>query len=115
LIMRTAWLLKTEYEWAHHVPLSKEAGLTDDEIARIAKGSTAPGWSDDHRAVLQAVDELRRETFISDATWSTLKKYYNTQQLLELVYTSGGYSMTAVAINSLGIQVESGYPSLPRE
>jgi 4-carboxymuconolactone decarboxylase len=115
VIMRTAWLLKTEYEWAHHVPLSKEAGLTDEEIARIAKSSTAFGWSDEHRAVLQAVDELRREAFISETTWTTLKKYYNTQQLLEIVYTTGGYSMTAVAINSLGIQVEPGYPSMPRE
>lgn len=114
LIMRTGYLHKAEYEWAHHVPISKEAGLTDAEIARIAVGPSAKEWNEEQRALLQAADELRREAFISDATWKTLSKYYNTQQMIEIVYTVGGYAMTAVAINSLGIQVEEGYPKMPK-
>jgi len=114
LIMRTGWLIKAEYEWAHHVPIAKEAGLNDAEIARITKGASAPEWSEEYRAVLQAADELRRETFIADETWQTLAKYYNTQQMIEIVYTVGAYSMTGVAINSLGIQVEDGYPKMPK-
>ncbi len=115
LIMRTGWLIKAEYEWAHHDPIAREVGLTTAEIARITKGPSAPEWSEEYRAVLQAADELRRETFISDATWKTLAKYYNTQQMIEIVYTVGAYSMTGVAINSLGIQVEEGYPKMPKE
>jgi 4-carboxymuconolactone decarboxylase len=88
--------------------------LTDAEIARIAQGPDAPGWTEEHKAVLQAADELRREAFISDATWKTLAKYYTTQQMIEIVYTVGGYTMTGVAINSLGIQVEEGYPAMPK-
>jgi alkylhydroperoxidase family enzyme len=107
--------MRAEYEWAHHVPLSKEAGLSDDEIARIATGPDAKGWSEEHAAVLRAVDELRRETFIRDSTWNTLKKFYTPQQMVEIIFTSGGYSMTAIAINTLGIQVEPGYPAMPRE
>jgi hypothetical protein len=30
--------------------------------------------------------------------------------MIEIIYTVGGYAMTAMAINSLGIQVEEGYP-----
>jgi len=114
LIMRTGWLTKTEYEWAHHAPVAKDAGFSDAEIARIAQGPSAQGWSEEHRAVLQAADELRRETFVSDATWKTLAKYYNSQQMIEIVYTVGGYAMTGVAINSLGIQVEPGYSAMPK-
>jgi 4-carboxymuconolactone decarboxylase len=113
IIMRTAWLIRSEYEWAHHVPLSREAGLTDAEIARIAKGPQAAGWSEEHAAVLQAVDELRREAFITNATWSRLVKHYDMKRLVEIIYTSGGYTMTGLAINSFGIQVEPGYPSFP--
>jgi alkylhydroperoxidase family enzyme len=114
LIMRTGWNIRAEYEWAHHVPLSKEAGLTDAEIARIAQGPKAPGWSEEHAALLSAADELRREAFISDATWKTLAKYYQPKQMVEIVYTVGGYTMTGLAINSLGIQVEEGYTRFPR-
>ena len=112
-IMRTAVLTKTEYEWGHHVEAAQKAGFTDEEIRRIAAGPDAPGWSEEHAAVLRAVDELRREAFVSDRTWKTLAKYYDTKRLIEIIYTTGGYTMTALAINSLGIQLEPGYPSLP--
>lgn len=113
LIMRTAVLTRTDYEWGHHVEAAQKAGLSDQEIRRIAAGPDAPGWSEEHAAVLRAADELRREAFVSDRTWATLAKYYDTKRLIEIVYTSGGYTMTALAINSLGIQLEPGYPPLP--
>jgi len=115
LIMRTAWNIRSEYEWAHHAEASKTAGLSDEEIARIAQGPDAKGWTEEHAALLRAADELRREAFISDATWKTLQKFYDTKQLVEIIYTVGGYTMTGLAINSFGIQVEPGYPSMPKD
>lgn len=114
VIMRTAYVIDASYEWSHHVSYAKEAGLSDEEIARIAKGPRAAGWSEEQAAVLQAVDELRRETFVSDATYTTLARHYDVKQLIEIIYTSGGYTMTGLAINSLGIQTEPGLPAMPR-
>ena len=113
LIMRTALLTRAEYEWGHHVEAAQKAGFSDDEIRRIASGPDASGWSEEHAAVLRAADELRREAFVSDRTWATLARYYDTPRLFEIIYTSGGYTMTALAINSLGVQLEAGYPSFP--
>jgi 4-carboxymuconolactone decarboxylase len=115
VIMRTAWLTRAEYEWGHHVEPAQKAGFSDAEIQRIAVGPDAPGWSEEHAAVLRAVDELRREAFISDRTWKTLANHYDTKKLIEIVFTSGGYTMTALAINSLGVQLEPGYPSIPKQ
>jgi 4-carboxymuconolactone decarboxylase len=113
LIMRTAVLTRTEYEWGHHVEAAQKAGFSAEEIRRIKSGPDAPGWSEEHAAVLRAADELRREAFVSDRTWATLARYYDTKRLIEIIYTSGGYTMTALAINSLGIQLEPGYPRFP--
>jgi len=113
IIMRTGWLIRAEYEWSHHDPIAKEAGLTAEQIRDIALGPDAPEWSEEYRAVLRAVDELRREAFIGDDTWNTLAKYYDTKQLVEILFTVGGYTMTGLAINSFGIQVEAGYPPFP--
>jgi alkylhydroperoxidase family enzyme len=82
LIMRTAFLIGAEYEWAHHVQYARAAGLTDGEIARIAAGPNAAGWNEESRAVLRAADELRREAFITDRTWRVLAKQYDTKQLI---------------------------------
>lgn len=114
LIMRTAWNIRAEYEWAHHVEYAKSAGMSDAQIADIAAGPSAMGWNARQRAVLTAADELRREAFISDATWEELAKYYGMKQRIEIVYTVGGYTMTGLAINSFGIQVEPGYPAMPQ-
>ena len=103
VVMRTAWLVRAEYEWEHHAPLAKAAGFTDAEVASIAHGPDG-GWNDEYKAVLRAVDELRGEAFISDATWAALATHYDTKQLIEIIYTSGGYTMMAVAGNSLGHQ-----------
>jgi len=112
-IMRTAWNINASYEWSHHVEAAKAAGLTDAQIANIARGPGA-GWNERQRAVLQAADELRREAFVSDATWATLSRYYDIKRRIEIVYTVGGYTMTGLAINSFGIQTEPGYPPMPR-
>ena len=114
LIMRTAWNIRAEYEWAHHVEYAKSAGLSDAQMADIAAGPSAKGWNARQRAVLTAADELRREAFISDATWAELAKYYGMKQRIEIVYTVGGYTMTGLAINSFGVQVEPGYPAMPK-
>lgn len=108
LILRTAWLIRSDYEWVHHVAAAKAAGLSDDDIRRVAKGAQATGWNEEQAAVLQAADELRREAFIRDDTWKSLSKYYDAKQRVEIIYTVGGYTMTGLVINSFGVQLESG-------
>ena len=67
LVLRVASLRSSEYEWAQHVVLAADVGLTDDEIARIAIGSEAPGWPPLDRAMLRAAEELVGEGMVSDA------------------------------------------------
>lgn len=113
LILRTLWNIRTEHAWAHQVQAAKAAGVTDLEVARTTVGPSANGWSDEHAALLRAADELHRETFISDATWQTLLEYYDIKQMIDIICTVGGYAMSGLVINSLGIHLEPGYPPMP--
>lgn len=58
VILRTGYLCKSGYEWAQHVAIGRLAGLTDGEVERLTLGSTADGWSDGDRLLLQATEEL---------------------------------------------------------
>jgi 4-carboxymuconolactone decarboxylase len=113
LILRIGWLCRAGYEWGQHVVIGKASGLTDEEIARIAKGPDAPGWSAGDRALLRATDELHADAFVSDATWAELAKVWSTQQLMDLVFTVGQYNLVSMALNSFGVQPEPGLPKLP--
>src|SRR3954451_19908876 len=54
LVLRVATRRRSAYLWAQHVFMANDAGLTDEEIGRIAFGAEAPFWSDDDAALLRA-------------------------------------------------------------
>jgi 4-carboxymuconolactone decarboxylase len=114
LILRTSALSHADYDWGHHVPVAKRAGLTDDEIARAAKGPDAVGWSAFDATLLRAADELHRDQFITDATWAALVKTYNERQMMDVIFTVGQYTMVSMFLNSAGVQLEPGVVRLPK-
>ena len=108
LILRIGWLCQAEYEWGQHVIFGREAGLTDEEIARIKEGPNADGWDPFDATLLRAADELHADAFISDKTWAALSERYTTQQLMDVVFTVGQYNMVSMALNSFGVQLDNG-------
>jgi 4-carboxymuconolactone decarboxylase len=114
LILRTSWLCRADYDWAHHVPRAKEAGLTDEEIQRIPKGPDARGWGRFDVLLLRAADELHSDQFIEDATWKGLADRYDERQLMDTVFTVGQYTMVSMFLNSAGVQLEPGVTGLPK-
>jgi 4-carboxymuconolactone decarboxylase len=108
VILRVGWRCDSAYEFHQHTRIGKQAGLSGDEIERIKQGPDAAGWTAQESALLRAVDELCDDSFVSDATWNSLSLNYGTQQLIDLVFLVGHYSMIAMALNSLGVQIEAG-------
>jgi AhpD family alkylhydroperoxidase len=104
LILRVAAVRACEYEWAQHVVLAADAGLTADEIERIRDGGD--GWSPLEAALLQAVDELVAEARIDDATWAALAQELDVPQLMDLVFTVGAYDALAMAMLSFGVELD---------
>lgn len=102
-ILRVARRRECAYEWVHHAQYAAEAGLTEAEIEAAGRGK-AVGELDS--AVLNAVDELDEASAVSDRTWATLSKHLDERQLMDLVFTIGGYCATAMAFNTLGIKPE---------
>ncbi len=106
LILRVAWLTQSEYEWGQHIVMCLDYGCDRADIARIKQGPGGDGWSDHERHLLTAVAELLNDTFLSDETWAGLSETYSEQQVLDAIFTVGNYKMLAMALNSLGVQLE---------
>lgn len=101
VILRVAWLVRSPFEWGEHVAYGKKLGLSSDEVEWIAQGSSAGGWNEHDRAVLRGVEELICDYALSDATWATLDKRWDEQQLMELPGLVGSYTLTAMIYNTL--------------
>jgi alkylhydroperoxidase family enzyme len=113
LILRTGYLCRAHYEWGQHVVIARDAGLSDEEIARVVDGPDAAGWSHDDVALLRAADELHAGSRIEDATWAALADRYDEQQLIEVCMVVGQYHLVAFTLNSLGVEPEPGLPEMP--
>ncbi len=108
VILRVAWLTRSAYEWGQHIVMCLDYDCDQGDIERIQQGPDADGWSEHERHLLNAVEELLDDAFLSDATWAGLGAGYETQQMLDLIFTVGNYNMLAMALNSLGVQLEDG-------
>ena len=113
LILRIGWLCQSEYEWSQHVVAGKSVGLTDDDIQQITNTPSAASLSEHDRLLLQATDELHRDSHISDATWAALSETYSTEQMMDLVFTVGQYTLVSMALNSFGVQLDDGFEGFP--
>ena len=108
VILRVGFVCKAGYEWAQHVVIGRDAGLTDDEIERIKAGADADGWSAADAALIRAVDELVGDHFISDATWTSLADDagLNDRQRMDVVFTTGQYTQVSMMLNTFGVQLD---------
>lgn len=113
LILRTAVNCTAPYEWGQHVRLGRLAGLTDDEIARIATGPDEAGWSADDAMLLRVADELHATSTLSDAPFEALRARYDDEQLIEVLMLVGHYHLVAMALNALRVVNDEGLASLP--
>jgi len=105
VILRTGFNWKSGYEWAQHVRIGKQCGLTDEEITRIKAGPDAPGWSGIDAALLRATDELTADAFVTDRTWAELASL-TEQQRMDLVMTVGQYTQVSMMLNTFGVQLD---------
>jgi alkylhydroperoxidase family enzyme len=107
--LRTAWLARSNYLWAHRATLARRAGLTDADFLRIAQGPDAPGWDPFEATLLRAADELRIDAYISDASWKALSARFDIPQMIDTIDTVAGTTMYAGVFNSAGVEIEPGF------
>jgi 4-carboxymuconolactone decarboxylase len=111
-VLRIGWLCRAPYEWGEHVDIAKRYGITDEEIERVTRGSSAPGWSEHERAIVRGVEELIADQALSDETWDVLAKSWSEAQLIEFPMMVGQYVTIAFVQNSIRMRLASDNPGL---
>ena len=105
VVLRVAWLRRSEYEWVQHAATALEVGLTAEEIDRTTADSV-DGWAPTDGLVLRAVDELHHDGGWSDPTWNELADAFDTRQIMDLLFTVGAYDTLAVAFNCFDLPLD---------
>ncbi|MFJ8105745.1 carboxymuconolactone decarboxylase family protein [Streptomyces sp. NPDC096132] len=102
VILRVAWRRRCRYEWAQHLLMGRQAGVTEAELEEVRTGAGT--------LVNRAVDELDTTSTLSDTTYEELAKQLDEHQLMDFVFTVGAYGTLAMAFNSFGLELDEGLP-----
>jgi alkylhydroperoxidase family enzyme len=112
LILRTGWNCRAPYEWGQHVVIARASGVPDDDIERVAAGPAAE-WPENEAALLRAADELHGDQALTDETYAALSAHYDEQQLLDIVFTVGQYTLVSMALNTFRVERDDGVTDVP--
>jgi AhpD family alkylhydroperoxidase len=104
LILRVGWRTKCRYEWAQHLQMARNAGLTEEEVTAAAGDPGSPQWGERDKDLLCAVDQMIDGHRIEEATWVRLAGHFDERELLELLFIVGTYVCLALVLNSAGLE-----------
>lgn len=112
MILRSAYRSGSIYEFGQHTVIGQRAGLSTEEIARLARPDPE-GWPDRERILITVVDELAATDTLSDATWADLRAGHDEATVVEILLLPGFYRMLAGFLNAAGVEREPDTPGWP--
>ncbi|AKS33421.1 carboxymuconolactone decarboxylase family protein [Mycolicibacterium goodii] len=101
-----------DFEWGHHVPMAREAGLGEDVIAAVAARG-APTGPPDVCTFWRLVIELGRDHAVSDDTFADAVMAAGDVAVVEAIVTVGYYTTLAMTMNAARTTVPDNYERLP--
>lgn len=110
-ILRLAHARRSVFFWGEHVRVAKAGGLTDEDVAGIARGNDDFDGKD--LLVLEATDELLVAGRAAPETWQRLVDELGTHQAMELIFVVGTYAMLAMACDTWALVPPPGSAQLP--
>ena len=113
LALRAAWNCRSDFEWGHHTRYGLDAGLSQEEVDRLAGGASDVGWNVEDSALVRAADELHAAQDLSDETWLALADTWDESQLVEIPFVVGQYTMLSMVAKATGVPVDPSLPRLP--
>jgi 4-carboxymuconolactone decarboxylase len=105
MILRTAVVMRSEYEWHQHVPMAERAGVPSEKVHAITAWQSSDLFDGAERAALMLTDAMLTGN-VPDAVHDELAHHFSASDLVELVLTAGFYAMVPRVLDACRVPVE---------
>ncbi len=105
IILRTAQLTLSQYEWHQHRRMAAEAGVQEHQVAELAMWQTSPAFDAAERAALAFTDALA-DGHVPDEVNAALAEHFGLRARVELTLTASFYFGVPRLLNALRVPVE---------
>jgi len=105
-ILATAFELEQPYEVSHHTAAAALVGVTADKVVAVAPGGSLDALTPAERCAVEFARQVAHTRSCDDAMFQRMKSLFSTEQIVELVVTTGWYHLCAVILGSLQVELE---------
>lgn len=105
MILRTALITRSEYEWAQHLKLARANGVREAQIAALERWRDSPEFDARERAALLLTDAVQA-IGVSDEVYAEVHKHFSEAEFVELSLTAAFYAMVSRMLDALRVELE---------
>ena len=105
VILRGAQLMRSEYEWAQHLPMARKAGVSEEQIRELSSWKKSSLFDAREKAAL-ALAEAVTNGHVSDEVYAEAMRHFDHQDYVELSVTAAFYAMVGRMLDAMGVQLE---------
>jgi 4-carboxymuconolactone decarboxylase len=105
-MLRVASLNGDLHNWGWHVPIAREAGITDAEIDGLRDWRAVTTFTDVQRAVLAYAEVMTVDVSVPDDVFSGVRRHLSDRDLVELTATIGAYNLVSRFLVAMKIERE---------
>jgi alkylhydroperoxidase family enzyme len=105
-ILRVSYLLRSDYQWTHHLALAEACGISDADIRGVIVGGSFKDFDADTRAVLLIAEAMTLGEDVSPDMIADLRRVMSSEEVVDLVVAISHHNGLARTIIALGVEVE---------
>ena len=105
MILRTAQLSESFYEWHQHRRMAREAGVPEQQVTELTMWRWSDAFDSRERAALAFTEAMVAGT-VNDATHAELARHFDPEACIELAMTAGYYCMVPRILAAIAVTPE---------
>jgi 4-carboxymuconolactone decarboxylase len=105
VILRGAQLMRSEYEWAQHLPMARKAGVREAQIESLSSWRNSPQFEAREKAAL-ALGEAVTQGHVTEKIYEEALKHFDHHDYVELAIVAAFYAMVGRMLDAMGVQLE---------
>ncbi|HWT92650.1 MAG TPA: carboxymuconolactone decarboxylase family protein [Solirubrobacteraceae bacterium] len=114
VILRTSQLAGSDYEWSHHVPMARAAGVPDAKIRALGTWRAAGDFDRRERAALGCAEAVHGARMDAEG-FALVRGSFSEAESVELVGVCAFYAMVGRLVQAFDVDVEPAYAPHLRE
>ena len=108
-IIRVSLLCGSKYEWAHHVPIAIQSGVTKKQLESIEDWTDSELFTSEEKIILAYTEEVVRKNEPSKETYNQASAFLDHSSLVELTFSIGYWSMVAKFLRTFQVDIEDDF------